>query len=67
LSGWEAEGRVVLEWRGSKGEQIVHRSECSRENKEEPVTQREIKISKQQGEIKMRHLPAVDRFKRYGP
>jgi len=31
-----------------------------------PVTQREMDICKQQSEIKMRHLPAVDRFKRYG-
>jgi len=32
-----------------------------------PVTdQREMEICKQQSEIKMRHLPAVDRFKRYG-
>jgi len=31
-----------------------------------PVTQREMKICKQQSEIKMRHLPAVERFKRYG-
>jgi len=31
-----------------------------------PVTQREVEICKQQSEIKMRHLPAVDRFKRYG-
>jgi len=30
------------------------------------VTQREMEICKQQSEIKMRHLPAVDRFKRYG-
>jgi len=29
-----------------------------------PVTQREMEICKQQSEIKMRHLPAVDRFKR---
>jgi len=31
-----------------------------------PVTQREREICKQQSEIKMRHLPAVDRSKRYG-
>jgi len=31
-----------------------------------PVTQWEMEICKQQSEIKMRHLPAVDRFKRYG-
>jgi len=31
-----------------------------------PVTQREMEICKQQSEIKMRHQPAVDRFKRYG-
>jgi len=31
-----------------------------------PVTQREMEICKQQSEIKMRHIPAVDRLKRYG-
>jgi len=31
-----------------------------------PVTQREMEICKQQSETKMRHLPAVDRFKCYG-
>jgi len=35
-----------------------------------PVTQlkgqREMEICKQQSEIKMRHLPTIDRFKRYG-
>jgi len=31
-----------------------------------PVTQRVMEITQQQSEIKMRHLPAVDRFKRYG-
>jgi len=31
-----------------------------------PVTQLNGEICKQQSEIKMRHLPAVYRFKRYG-
>jgi len=31
-----------------------------------PVNQREMEICKQQSEIKMRPLPAVYRFKRYG-
>jgi len=49
---------------------------CPKGNKEERYSrvprlsdtryQREMEICKQQSEIKMRHLPAVDRFKRYG-
>jgi len=51
---------------------ISKKQKCNK-NKEERYSrvprlsdQREMEICKPQSEIKMRHLPAVDRFNRYG-